>query len=173
MAGNDDLNLNRGGDKNAGGAGGGKGKIVLWVAVALLLVAGGGAAWFFLAGGGDPDRDGAADAAAEAEEERDALYLDLGRFLVNFDHRGSIRYVQTEMQLMARSQTMIDKAERNRPALRNRVIMLLSGQDFEALRTVEGKEQLRRDALAAVNDTLKASGEDAVEAVFFTAFVLQ
>jgi flagellar FliL protein len=174
MARNDDLNLNRNGEEAQEKSGGGKGRLLLWVLLAVLLLGGGaGGAWFFLAGGEDP---AAAETAAEAEpeeEEREALYLDLGRFLVNFDYKGGIRYVQTEMELMAYSQDAIDRAERNRPAVRNEVIMLLSGQDFDALRTVEGKEQLRSDALAAVNEALGASGKDAVQEVYFTAFVLQ
>jgi flagellar FliL protein len=172
-----DLNLNRNGEE-AEKSGGGKGRLLLWVVLAVLLLGGGaGAAWFFLANGDDP---AAAETAAEEEpeeqeeqEEREAHYLDLGRFLVNFDHKGGIRYVQTEMELMAYSQDTIDRAERNRPAVRNEVIMLLSGQDFDALRGVEGKEQLRRDALAAVNKALGVAGKDAVQEVYFTAFVLQ
>ena len=177
MARNDDLNLNRNGEEAQEKSGGGKGRLLLWVLLAVLLLGGGaGGAWFFLAG--DEEPAGAETAAEEEEEpeeqeEREALYLDLGRFLVNFDYKGGIRYVQTEMELMAYSQDAIDRAERNRPAVRNEVIMLLSGQDFDALRTVEGKEQLRRDALAAVNKALGASGKDAVQEVYFTAFVLQ
>jgi len=175
MARNDDLNLNRNGEEAQAKSAGGKGKLLLWVLLAVLLLGGGaGGAWFFLAGGEDPAAaETAAEAEPEEEEEREALYLDLGRFLVNFDYKGGIRYVQTEMELMAYSQDAIDRAERNRPAVRNEVIMLLSGQDFDALRTVEGKEQLRSDALAAVNKALGASGKDAVQEVYFTAFVLQ
>ena len=175
MARNDDLNLNRNGEEAQAKNAGGKGRLLLWVVLAVLLLGGGaGGAWFFLAGGEDPAAaETAAEAEPEAKEEREALYLDLGRFLVNFDYKGGIRYVQTEMELMAYSQDAIDRAERNRPAVRNEVIMLLSGQDFDALRTVEGKEQLRRDALAAVNKALGASGKDAVQEVYFTAFVLQ
>jgi flagellar FliL protein len=175
MARNDDLNLNRNGEEAQAKSAGGKGKLLLWVLLAVLLLGGGaGGAWFFLAGGEEPAEAGtAAEEEPEEQEEREALYLDLGRFLVNFDYKGGIRYVQTEMELMAYSQDAIDRAERNRPAVRNEVIMLLSGQDFDALRTVEGKEQLRRDALAAVNKALGASGKDAVQEVYFTAFVLQ
>jgi flagellar FliL protein len=175
MARNDDLNLNRNGEEAQEKSGGGKGRLLLWVLLAVLLLGGGaGGAWFFLAGGEEPAEAGtAAEEEPEEQEEREALYLDLGRFLVNFDYKGGIRYVQTEMELMAYSQDAIDRAERNRPAVRNEVIMLLSGQDFDALRTVEGKEQLRRDALAAVNKALGASGKDAVQEVYFTAFVLQ
>ncbi|MEQ9462689.1 MAG: flagellar basal body-associated FliL family protein, partial [Haliea sp.] len=59
------------------------------------------------------------------------------------------------------------------PAVRNRLIMLLSDQDFDALRTVAGKEVLRQDVLKAVNEVLKLSGPDAVQDVYFTSFVLQ
>ena len=180
MARNDNLNLNRNGDDAPAASEGGRGKLLLGALLVVLLLAGGaGAAWLFFAGDESVGDDRAARATAageepaEPEEKREALYLDLGRFLVNFDYEGGIRYVQTEMELMAYSQDVIDRAERNRPALRNEVILLLSKQDFDALRKVEGKEQLRRDALVAVNDVLGVSGRDAVQAIYLTAFVLQ
>lgn len=165
MANKDDLNLNQnGGAKPAGG----KAK---WIVLALVLLVGaGGAAWFFLAGPGAQN-----DAAEEPvpEPEKEAIYLPMERFTVNFDDGGRIRYVQADMQLMAYDQAVIDRASRNMPAIRNRLILLLSDQDFADLRTVEGKEALRETVRAAVNETLKTTAQDGIQAVFFTSFVLQ
>lgn len=171
MAGKDDLNLNKNGNSDEA-APGGKLKWVILVLVLLLVAGGGAAAWFFLGADGATTEEDAA-AAVEQEPEPEPIYLGMERFTVNFDYQGRIRYVQADMQLMAHSQEIIDKAQKNMPAVRNRLIMLLSDQDFEALRQVEGKEALRADVRDAVNETLKASGDDTIKDVFFTSFVLQ
>lgn len=173
MAGKDDLNLNKNGNsEETAAASGGKRKWVILLLVLLLLAGGGAAAWFFLLAGDAETAEGVA-AAAEPEPEPEPIYLGLDKFTVNFDYQGRIRYVQAEMQLMAHSQDIIDKAQKNMPAVRNRLIMLLSDQDFEALRQVEGKEALRGEVRDAVNEALKASGDEAIQDVFFTSFVLQ
>ena len=175
MAGKDDLNLNNNPDsEEAAPASGGKRKWIFLLLVVLLLAGGGAAAWFFLAADNAATEEGD-DAAAmvEPEPDVDPIYLAMDRFTVNFDYQGRIRYVQADMQLMARSEEIIEQAEKNMPAVRNRLIMLLSDQDFEALRQVEGKEALRADVRDAVNAVLQASGDDTIEDVFFTSFVLQ
>lgn len=174
MAVKDDLNLNTNAknEEEAAAAPGGKRKWIILLLALLLVTGGGAAAWLFL---------GADDAATEGEEAvvepaapaPEPIYLGMERFTVNFDYQGRIRYVQADMQLMAHSQDIIDKAEKNMPAVRNRLIMLLSDQDFEALRKVEGKEALRAAVRDAVNEALDATGDDVIKDVFFTSFVLQ
>ncbi|MBM70498.1 MAG: flagellar basal body protein FliL [Haliea sp.] len=177
MAAKEDLNLGKG--NGAGDAdkasGGGKGKLIAIIAVVVVLLGGGGAAAFLLLGNNDDAATEVAGAepAAPKVEEREAAYMPLEKFLVNFDHKGGMRYIQTDIQLMAYEPAALENAQRNMPAVRNRLIMLLSDQDFDALRTVEGKETLRQDVLKAVNEVLKLSGQDAVQDVYFTSFVLQ
>ena len=177
MAAKDDLNLGKGnGADDAGKAsGGGKGKLIAIIAVVVVLLGGGAGAAFMLLGSNDEAAADVAGAepAAPKEEEREAVYMPLEKFLVNFDHKGGMRYIQTDIQLMAYAPEVLEKAQRNTPAVRNRLIMLLSDQDFDALRTVEGKEALRQDVLSAVNEVLKMSGPDSVQDVYFTSFVLQ
>lgn len=151
-------------------------KKILIAVIALVVLGGGGAgAFFFLQGEeGDAAAAGGADAATAQEPLADPIYLALSpAFLVNFDHNGTIRYLQIELQVMARDQDIVDKVEANMPAVRNKVIMLLSAQDYDAVSTVEGKDALRQEVLGAVNESLQLTGGDAVEEVFFTSFVVQ
>lgn len=151
-------------------------KIIIGVVV-LLLIGGGVGAYFFLQGKNaeTASAEGEDDAAEVAKESlEDPIYLGLSpAFLVNFDHNGTIRYLQLELQVMARDQAIIDKVEANMPAVRNNVILLLSGQNYTALSTLEGKSALRADVLATVNESLQLTGEDAIEDVYFTNFVIQ
>ena len=60
------------------------------------------------------------------------------------------------------------------PAIRDRVIILLSSKSEDHLMDTEGKEQLREEVLAAVQNVLKENNDNpAVEAVYFTNFVMQ
>lgn len=171
MANNEDLNL--GGDAAAEEQGGGKKKLIIIIAAVLLLAAGGGAAFFFLSGSGETEGDEVVEEAAVEEQPREPLYLDMKKLLVNVEYEGRTHYVQAEMQLMSYDQAVIDQALRDRPAIRDRLIMLFSGQDFGALKTVEGKEALRASALATVNETLGLTPPKVVEEVYFENFVLQ
>ena len=169
MAKKDDLNLGTGNFAEEPKAG--KGKLVIIIAAVVVLLGGGGAAYFFLAGG-DAAGDESADAVVE-EVAKEPLYLPMKKILVNLEHDGRTHYVQVEMQLMSYSQSVIDQAFRDRPAIRDRLITLFNSQDFPSLKTVEGKEALRVASLAAVNETLGLTPPDVVDAVYFENFVLQ
>jgi len=171
MADNEELNLGRDNAGQPGAPSRGKGRLWIIVAVAGVVLAGGAGAFFLLPKkGGTPP---AAEAPAAAEAAGEPIYLGMDPFVVNFDHRGSIRYLQVELEVMARREETIGTVRHNMPAVRNRLIMLFSGQDFDVLRTVEGKEALRQAVLEAVNDVIGLSGRDRVEEAFFTGFVLQ
>ena len=169
MASNEDLNL--GGDASTEEQGGGKKKLIIIIAVVLLLAAGGAAAFFFLSGSSETEGEEVVEEVAELP--REPLYLDMKKLLVNVEYEGRTHYVQAEMQLMSYDQAVIDQALRDRPAIRDRLIMLFSGQDFGALKTVEGKEALRASALATVNEALGLTPPKVVEEVYFENFVLQ
>lgn len=151
-------------------------KIIIIVVVLLLLIGGGAAAYFLLAKDDAPAGE-AGDAAEEVvavEEEKEPIYFALRpEFVTNYQVQGSTRYLQLSMQVMAHEQDVIDKVELNMPAVRNQLIMLLSAQDFEQLASQEGKETLRSDVRAAINEAVKFSEDEGVKEVFFTAFVMQ
>lgn len=171
MAGKDNLNL--GGDATeVAEASGGKGKLIIIVVAVLVLLGGGAGAYVFLSGG---DEAGAEVAAEEAVEEapKTPLYLDVEKLLVNLESGGRTRYVQAEMQLMSYKQEAIDQASRDMPAIRDALITLFSNQDFVALKTNEGKDALRADALKAINGALGLTPPDGIEKIYFENFVLQ
>ncbi len=147
-------------------------KIIM--AVVLLLLVGGGAAAFFLLQSDSSTPDAAAEGGEIVEPERDAIYLPLSpAFVINFEYKGAIRYLQLSMQVMSYDQDAVDKVEANMPAVRNNLILLFSAQDYEVLNTVEGKENLRKEVVDSINQVLRLTGDVAVNDVFFTAFVVQ
>src|SRR5690606_21588600 len=75
-------------------------------------------------------------------------------FIVNFVHRGSLRYLQLSLDLMYLDTSVISRIEQQMPEVRNDLILLFSSQDFDTLSTLAGKEKLRADVLVAVNKAI-------------------
>lgn len=159
------------------GAAPGKGKLKLIILLVLgLLLAVGlsiGGTWFVLSKGDQAEPAEAASSAAPVRQA--ALYQELmPAFVVNFNYQGRTRYLQLSMALMSRDAAAMDKLKVHMPVLRNRLVMLLAGQDFAALRTPLGKEMLLQQALASVQELAQQeTGGTVVEQVLFTNFVLQ
>lgn len=197
MVGNDNLNLSRdsvakaakSGDRQEGAIwrrsgidsvvevekSGDKSKLIMVIVILalLLLLAVGAVAYLLLVGGGQS----AAALSEQAQEAQAApgepIYVDVSKVLVNLQHGGRTRYVQADIELMSYSPKVIEQAQRDMPAIRDRLLFLISAQDFAALKTVQGKEALRADALQAVNAVLGLAPPDAIEALYFENFILQ
>lgn len=157
-------------------------KKILIAIVAAVLVIGGGGAYALLSG--DKEADQVKDAkhgGAKATEPQHAepIYLPLDPpFVINFVHNGTLRYLQLAVSVMARDQAVLDRVKAHMPAIRNNLILLLSGQTYEQLGTREGKEQIRTQILGEISTILGAgaasgSPKSTVEAVYLTAFVMQ
>ncbi|ARU89164.1 flagellar basal body-associated protein FliL [Pseudomonas sp. M30-35] len=164
-------------DPAAEGKSGGKIKVIILAIVVLLLVisltiAG---TWLFLSK--QDDKPQAAETTQEdaAPVKQAAIYEELTpAFVVNFTQGGRARYMQVSVALMTRDQAALDALKVHMPVLRNRLVMLFSGQDFTSLVTPVGKEMLRQQATASVQELAqKEVGKTVVEQVLFTNLVLQ
>lgn len=159
------------------GKGASKFKLIIIIAVALLLAIGVsvGATIFFLGKGGDAGP--AQEAAAEPTQpvRQPAIYESITpAFIVNFKHQGRQRYMQVSVALMARNEADLEAFKVHMPVIRNRLVMLFSGQDFAQLLTPVGKEMLRSQATAVIQELAqKETGKPVVEQVLFTNIVLQ
>lgn len=154
------------------------------IGVVLLLVAGGGT-WFALGMLGDKGEKPAeaateehtpAEAAKEEHgEPKKSVYESLDpAFLANYQAGGRAHYLQLSLAVMAREEEGIAAVRTHMPLLRNRIVMLLSGEVFEQLQGDEGRVQLQQKILTAIQDILKKeTGKPQIEQVYFTTFVMQ
>ena len=72
------------------------------------------------------------------------------------------------------SQNIIESLESNMPLIRNNLVTVFSSQEFSELQTPEGREILREAALeTAQNILIEETGEEGLEQVLFTDFVIQ
>ncbi len=155
----------------------GKMKLIILIVVVLLLAVGlsVGGTWFVLSKNADKSEAKTEEVASAAPLKQPAIYEELmPAFVVNFKHKGRARYMQVSVALMARDQAALDALKVHMPVLRNRLVMLFSSQDFDALITPVGKEMLLQQATASVQELAeKETGKVAIERVLFTNLVLQ
>jgi len=149
--------------------------VIVMIVGAILLVAVSMGGVFFLMKSMGMGGGGAGGGHVK-DESAPAIYYPLEpAFVVNFTERGRSRFLQVEVQVMSRDKEMIDELAKHAPVIRNNLLLLFSGQTAETLRSPEGKEQLRQNALAELNKILEAeTGQvEAIEALYFTSFVTQ
>jgi flagellar FliL protein len=173
MAAEQDLKLDQGEVEEGGG--GKKKLIIIVVAVVLLIVIAIGVT-VFLMSGGDEDQAAESDVPEVIEEAvLPAQYIKMKpKFIVNFNVGTRQRFLQTSIEIMTRSQSVVDAIGLHNPMLRNEIVRILSDQDFKQLRMPEGRVELKKILQERLVAILKSEADvEGVEAVLFTNFVMQ
>ena len=94
--------------------------------------------------------------------------------VVNLSDNGAVRYLQVNVEVMARDEKVIQSVQQNVPLIRNDLVQLLSDRPPPELMSREGREKMRVEALSAVNAILdREAGGARVESLLFTGFVVQ
>lgn len=111
----------------------------------------------------------------EAEQADEVRYLDLTPpFVTNYGGPGRLKYVKAEVSLRVDSQAAFRAAMHHAPSLRHAIIMVLSQATDETVTTMEGKEQIRLQALAELQGVMEAEeGEKIIEDLLFSSFFVQ
>lgn len=95
-------------------------------------------------------------------------------FVVNIPSKGRIRFLQIQVDVMSRDDDVIDDVETYEPLIKNELVSLFSTQTYEGVITPEGKERLRKEALARVQKVMRdQAGVEGIEQILFTSFVTQ
>ena len=137
-------------EKKVEGAEGAKPKgskklLVVALAAVLLLGGGGGAAWWFFLKPKPDAEDAYADAARVKKDAKPAVFSSLEPFTVNLADPGGERVAQVAMVIEVESIEFDNRLKAQMPALRNRILLLLSSKRSEELLTVKGKKLLARE----------------------------
>ena len=158
---------------------GGKNKLVMMIGAAVLVLGlGGGAGWYFLHGSSDA---GAAEPAKKEhsskkkkKEEHPPEYLPIDAFTVNLQPENGDQYLRVAFTLEVEGTEQAELIKTNMAKVRSRVLLLLSGKKASEINTVEGKQQLAGEILAAVKTPFSEHGdEQEVSDVLFTEFIIQ
>ena len=154
---------------------GGKKKLIIIIVAAVLLLGGGGAgAYFFLFAGDDSE-------VSEEQTEQQAVellapsYVAMPRpFVFNVMDGKRDRLVQIKVQLLVRGNDNASLAKKHIPLLEGTLVRVFGSASADQLRSPDGKEQIREQALTELNsETNKLEGKELINSVLFTGFVLQ
>ena len=104
-----------------------------------------------------------------------AMYVVLPRpFVFNVAAKPRYRLVQIKVALMVRGTANEALAKLHTPLVEGAMFRVFAASTTQQLETVDGRNKLRRDALAAVRQALhEVTQQDVVEQVLFTGFVMQ
>lgn len=176
--------------------------ILILVAVLVLAIGGGAAAYFMLqkkpdahhakdkAGEHDAKAEDAeghgdeAEAEEEAGEEHEAeghpdpktalTFVPFETFTVNLLPDPDEKFLQLDLTVEVKGAELAEKLKVQMPALRNRVLLLLTSKKASDISTPEGKTQLSEELLTELKKPLsKGSKPLKVTQVLFTSFVIQ
>jgi flagellar FliL protein len=146
--------------------------LIIIIAVVVVLLAGGGAgAFFFLRKPAEADKA----AAAEAHKVKKApVFIPFEAIVVNLKDEGGDRMMQLAFSFEGTDSKSDSAVKSHLPAIRSRLILMLSSKTSKDVAGREGKEKLAADILEETRSVLGATKEaPVIEAVHFTSMIIQ
>jgi flagellar FliL protein len=160
-----------------------KSKLVPMIGSAVVLLAGTVAALWYLGVGPFAGSPKHAEATAAVEEDAHGAekaggahdgkpggILALEPFIANLADDGGRRYLKATFQIDFGSADIPASMQARLPQTRDLLLTLFTSKTFDDIRTPEGKQQLREEIIARVNQVLD---RDLAKAVYFTEFIVQ
>jgi flagellar FliL protein len=82
-------------------------------------------------------------------------------------------YLLVNIQLLAEDAQVIEKLKKHMPAIKHELIMLFSGRSTDSIQTMEQREALRKETVAAIKKTLEHyETSDGFRDAFFSEFLI-
>ena len=147
-----------------------KKKLIIIIAAVVLLAVGGGAAWFLT----NQKPDHKKEEAKHEEPAKAPVFVTLEAFTVNLQPDPDEKFLQTEISLQVANPEQEELLKGQMPAVRSRLLMLLTSKTASDISTSEGKQKLSDEIIAEVKKPFsKGAKPQEVTGVFFTSFVIQ
>lgn len=161
-------------------------KLIMMVSVvALLFGVGGAVVAVKLLGGSEKASESAEEHKSEAPAKSEShggsggkqgqaaapgAMFDLDPFIVNLADTPDVRYLKITIKLEVDNEAVSSDLSARVTQVRDAVLVLLSSKDVNAVRTTQGKFQLRDEITQRINSLLPKPG---VRSAYFTDFVVQ
>ena len=137
------------------------------IGAVVLLGGGGGAAYVLTKGKADP-------AHAEVKKAVKPEFIVIDAFTVNLQPENGEQYLQIQFTLEVAGLEQVEVIKTNMARVRSRVLLLLSAKKASELSTVEGKNILSKEIIAAIKEPFaKGAPPQEVSDVLFTSFIIQ
>jgi flagellar FliL protein len=151
------------------------------IGVLVLLLIGGGLLAFFLLSGDDaqpqqmpPQQQQQAAGGGGATTNSALLSVGpmypLDQFIVNLMTQGGKRYLKATITLELSDEAMVSEIEKKHAVIRDILIGAMSSKTVEEISTSRGKNKLKEELIARVNEVLT---DGYIKNMFFTDFVIQ
>jgi flagellar FliL protein len=146
-----------------------KKKLIIIIAAVVLLAGGGGAGWFLM-----QPKDGHKKEVKHEEPAHPPVFVTLEAFTVNLQPDPDEKFLQLEISLQVANPEQEELLKGQMPAVRSRLLMLLTSKTASEISTSEGKQKLSEEIVAEVKKPFsKGAKPQEVTGVFFTSFVIQ
>ncbi len=159
--------------------------LIIVSVVALLFGVGGAFVVIKFLGGSNKGSESAEEHKADAEVKTEpasevsgkqgqtagpGAMFDLEPFIVNLADTPDVRYLKLTIKLEVENEAISSELSARVPQIRDAVLVLLSSKDVNAVRTTQGKLQLRDEITQRISAVLRKPG---VRSAYFTEFVVQ
>ena len=168
----EELEFNEEGNKN-------KTVMILIIVIVVILLGAGGAIGYLWLAKQDASQeaiDAANQAKSDAHNAQPPVFYEIEQpFVVNYLVKERQRYLQVSVAFQMRDKKLSEFLKAHEPSLKNIINKILSTQDFEFIRTLPGKEELRATLKDEINKFITAESEHSfgVGEILYTNFVMQ
>ncbi len=147
-----------------------KKKLIIIIVAVVLALGGGGAAWFFTQQKSHTKKE----EVKKEEPVKAPVFLTLDTFTVNLQPDPDEKFLQVDISLQVASAEAAEAIKLHMPAVKNRLLLLLTSKSAAEISTVEGKQDLSNEIIAEVKKPFAPNAKpQEVLDVFFTSFVVQ
>ncbi len=154
-----------------------KKKLIIIIVIVAVILAGAGGAAALLMGKKDPNKK---EEKKAAEKASPPVFLNLENFVVNLQSDNGEKYLQAGITLQVKNEEQVTYYKTNMPALRSRLLLLMSTKDANELLTHDGKIKLAEEISVQAEKPYskdevspKEEEERKIQGVYFTAFMIQ
>jgi flagellar protein FliL len=146
-----------------------KKKLIIIIAAVALLAGGGGVGWYFM-----HQKSGDKVEKKHEEPAKEPVFVALETFTVNLQPDPDEKFLQLDATVQVGGAEAAEELKKQMPAVRNRLLMLLTSKKASDVSTTEGKNQLSQEMLAELKKPYVKDGKPMeVNSVLFTSFVIQ
>ncbi|MDX1705761.1 flagellar basal body-associated protein FliL [Pseudidiomarina sp.] len=153
---------------------GNKSNLVLYILLFLTIALGAGNTWLLLDTRNIALAAGSAEEVAAEAEEYEPVFVNISPFTVNLksDQFGP-RLLYTGLTLEVPDEKVKQAILSNMPQVRNRLLVLLSGQEAEKIAMSDGKKALASSIMQSLSEPYYGDKEMVINDVLFTEFIVQ
>jgi flagellar protein FliL len=144
---------------------------LLGIPLLILLIVGMGTTAYFL-GGITVPKSSEPELSQNVPPKIEPLghLLKMDDFVVNIIQKDTTRFLKIGITLETKDKESSERIKNRMPQIADAVLLLVGNKQFDQIKDLQGKLQLKADLLAQINSLI---GKDEVTEIFFTGFVVQ